>query len=64
MGNEITLQFKSLNDLWAFRIEALIDFIEMDNENYTLTCRCPQADIELAVKKFKASVVVDCQFKE
>lgn len=54
----IILQFRSIDELWAFRIEALIYFIDMDKENYVLTCKCSSAHIELAVKKYKASVVV------
>lgn len=56
--NQITLQFKSLDDLWAFRIGELIHFIEMDHNECILTCRCSVQQIEMAVKKYKATVVL------
>lgn len=52
------IQFPSLDDLWSFRIEALIDYIEMDKEKCTLTCRCTQKDLELAIGKYRAGVLV------
>ena len=58
MENGIMIKFRSLDELWSFRIETLIDFIEMDRESCTLTCRCFQRQLQVAVKKYGARVVV------
>jgi hypothetical protein len=64
MENEITLQFRSLDDLWAFRIAALISYIEMDKENCILICKCSHEYLQLAVKKYGASVIVAASSSE
>lgn len=58
MGPAITFQFQSLDDLWAFRIEALIYFIDMDKNENTLTCKCSPEHIRLAVSKYKAVILL------
>jgi len=55
---EITLQFRSLDDLWAFRIDALISFIGMNADKLLLTCRCSKASMQLALSKYKAIVFI------
>jgi len=59
MKKMITLQFKSPELLWNFRIAALIDFLEMDAAKCLLTCDCSAQQLELAVKTYKAIVVVE-----
>ena len=58
MEPAVTLQFQSLDDLWAFRIDALIYFIEMNQAQITLTCKCSQQHLQLAVSKYKAEVLI------
>jgi hypothetical protein len=58
MERPITLQFRSLDDLWAFRIAALITVVEMDQVHITLTCTCSKAAMDLAVSQYKASVIL------
>lgn len=58
MENEITLQFKTMDDLWAFRIEALINFTGMNKEKCLLGCKCSAQNMQLAIEKYKAIVVV------
>ena len=59
MKKIITLQFKSTDLLWNFRIAALIDFVEMDAAKCRLTCECSVQELELAVKTYKAIIVVE-----
>jgi hypothetical protein len=59
MGPSITLQFQSLDDLWAFRIEALVYFIAIDPASVTLTCKCNRQHLQLAVSKYKAHILLE-----
>jgi hypothetical protein len=59
MTSEFTLQFPSMDDLWAFRIEAMIGFIDLDKERNLLICRGTTKQIELAISKYGASVVIN-----
>ena len=59
MGPSITLQFQSIDDLWAFRIEALVYFIAIDPTSATLTCKWSQQYLQLAVSKYKAHVLLE-----
>lgn len=59
MTAEVTLQFRSPDELWAFRIEALIDFIRMNKDMNLLTCQCSPQQVQLAVAKYRASVVLN-----
>lgn len=58
MTVNVTLQFTSMDDLWAFRIEALIGYVNMDKDRNILTCRCTAQHVQLAISKYKASIVV------
>lgn len=59
MTAEVTLQFRSPDELWAFRIETLIDFIKMNKDLNLLTCQCTPRQVQLAVIKYRASVVLN-----
>jgi hypothetical protein len=51
---KITLVFPSLNQLWGFVRDAKINYVEFNEENFTLVCNCPQADIDHAKERFGA----------
>lgn len=53
----VTLQFPSIERLWKFRLEIRSDDFEMNLNDRTIICRCTDKDIELALDKYKGSVV-------
>lgn len=55
---EVVFQFSSADDLWAFRIEALVDFVGMNKDTKLLVCRCLPQHMELAISKYKAVALV------
>ena len=59
MEKEITFQFKTSGDFWAFRVEALIHYISSDTSKLVLTCKCSDEHIELATKKYEAIIIVN-----
>jgi hypothetical protein len=56
---EVVFQFSCADDLWAFRIEALVDFVSMDKDKNVLVCMCLSQHVELAKSKYKAVVLVN-----
>jgi hypothetical protein len=54
--NKITLIFPSLNQLWQFVREAKINYTEFNAVDFSLVCNCNQADVELAKRKFGATM--------
>lgn len=55
----VMLQFPSLDELWAFRIEAMVVFVDMDKSRNLLICRCLQQHVRLAKSKYHATVMVN-----
>jgi hypothetical protein len=56
---EVMLQFRSADDLWAFRIEAMVVFVDMDRDRNLLICRCLQQHVRLAISKYQATAMVN-----
>ena len=52
---KITLNFPSLNLLWAFVRDAKINYIEVNTGKISLDCNCNPADVQLAKEKYSAS---------
>jgi hypothetical protein len=59
MTEEATLQFISMDDLWAFRIETMVDPVDMDKDRNILVCKCSSYHLKLAISKYKAAVLVN-----
>jgi hypothetical protein len=59
MTEEATFQFISMDDLWAFRIETMVDLVYMDKKINILVCKCSPHNVRLAISKYKAAVLVN-----
>jgi hypothetical protein len=59
----VFFQFPTIRDLWKFRVEVNSLMFEINFLHLTLICECTDADLDLAVKKYKAKVITkesDC----
>jgi hypothetical protein len=55
----VTLKFRSAGLLWAYKQEIKVHEVEINLHKCTLTCRCSEAEISLAVQKFEAEIVTE-----
>ena len=53
---KITLKFKSPQELWAFKMSAKLNSVEIDLKRFILTSECEDQDINLARKKYHAQI--------
>jgi len=51
---KITLQFSSIDDLWAFVLASKLEFIEINIRKKILICQCSEADVALALRQYNA----------
>jgi hypothetical protein len=59
MIRQVTLQFLTLESLKAFQMKINLIFFKVSAKGKLLHCTCTEEQIELAVKKYKAMVVID-----
>ena len=57
MTEKVILKFATVSSLWSFRLEINAQVFEMNLQQLSITCECSKQQIELAVNKYKASVV-------
>ena len=57
MTQKVILKFATVSSLWSFRLEIHAQAFEMNFQQLSITCECSKQQIELAVTKYKASVV-------
>ncbi len=55
--SKATIQFKSVADLWAYRISATNGSYQMNLAKCLITCLCTKEQIQLAVDKYNGKVV-------
>lgn len=53
----VFFQFPTIRDLWKFRVEVNALMFEINFLRLTLICECTDADLDLAVKKYKAKII-------
>ena len=53
----VFFQFPTIRDLWKFRVEVNSTMFEINFLHLTLICECTDADLDLAVKKYKAKII-------
>jgi hypothetical protein len=54
---QVTIQFSSLTNLWAFRTAISVNVFEMNMSEISITCECSKEHIALAVEKYKGRVL-------
>ena len=61
----IFFQFPTIRDLWKFRVEVNSSMFEINFMHLTLICECTDADLDLAVKKYKAKIISkECDYTQ
>lgn len=55
----VTLQFPTANLIWNFRCEIEANFFELNLGNRTITFKCDEQQIRLAMEKYGAKLVAD-----
>lgn len=53
----VTLQFSNTADLLKFRKKMQVQTMEINNNTYSLTCRCSIESLEVAQKVYGATLV-------
>jgi hypothetical protein len=53
----VTIQFTSLTNLWAFRMAINVNIFEMNMSELTITCKCSEEHIRLALDEYKGRLI-------
>lgn len=56
MMEKVTLQFKTIDDLWHFKKEIRSQELEINERELSIYCECEEDEIQLAVTKYGATL--------